>query len=118
MSGGDLPPLVEIVRSLQERLIGWREDFRLLEEALLRSPGVEGHSLAEAGLGVALWNNIALLEDIRRIAGSMKALPRLKEFERVLRETADVLEKTKKLFRPEEFDAVRRRLAGPSPFDG
>lgn len=97
----------------RRRLADWAQDLEKIEEALRITPASKNPAPLNSYLGVTLHNLLLILQDWREV---MEASPASKDGARqqpivsALRETIEILEKTKQSFKSRELGDLRKKL--------
>jgi DNA-binding response OmpR family regulator len=110
------------LRSVQNRLNGWRHELTSIEGALSSSPTSASTYPVEAFLNLTFNNIINVMRDIKHITEALTLnnmeqqvchlfnCPRLQELSQALENTINVLEQTKGSFKSKEIAKLRKTL--------
>jgi YesN/AraC family two-component response regulator len=104
------------INANRQRLENWTRDLEQVEKVIRNSPVGSNVSVTETYLNLTLTNILSLLLDLKRFTEALTGQPDQNiAVERValhqaLRETIDVLERTKQSFKSKELGELRRRL--------
>ena len=104
------------VSSNRLKLETWARDLRQIEEVMQKTPVGASNTTTEAYLNLTLSNILSLLLDLKSFTEALTQQPRHKDLlehvtlHRALKETIDVLEKTKQSFKSRELGELRRKL--------
>jgi CheY-like chemotaxis protein len=112
------------VRDTENHLKGWQDKLRGMLQVLRSEPGSADPVPVETFVNVTLQNIILSLASLKNVTEAVARLtgeedvcrlvgcPRLSNLGGALRETIEVLEKTKSAFKSKELGELRRRLEG------
>lgn len=104
------------VSANRHRLETWARDLAQIEEVFRKSAGQSPIGPTESYLNLTLGNLLAVLIDLKHFTEALAAQPGKENIlervtlHRALRETIDVLEKTKQSFKSKELGELRHRL--------
>ena len=104
------------VRSNRLKLATLARDLTQIEEVMQKTPVGASSATTEACLNLTLSNILALLLDLKRFTEALTHQAHQKEnldqvtLHRALKETIEVLEKTKQSFKSRELGELRRKL--------
>ena len=104
------------VSSNRLKLETWARDLRQIEEVMQKTPVGASNTTTEAYLNLTLSNILSLLLDLKSFTEALTQQPRHKDLlehvtlHRALKETIDVLEKTKQSFKSRELGELRKKL--------
>ena len=104
------------VRSNRLKLATLARDLTQIEEVMQKTPVGASSATTEAYLNLTLSNILALLLDLKRFTEALTHQAHQKEnldqvtLHRALKETIEVLEKTKQSFKSRELGELRRKL--------
>ena len=104
------------VSSNRLKLETWARDLRQIEEVMQKTPVGASNTTTEAYLSLTLSNILSLLLDLKSFTEALTQQPRHKDLlehvtlHRALKETIDVLEKTKQSFKSRELGELREKL--------
>lgn len=104
------------VSSNRQKLETWARDLAQIEEVMRRSPVGTSGAPTEAYLSLTLSNILSLLLDLKRFTEALTQHPGQKDMleqvtlHRAVKETIEVLERTKQSFKSKELGELRRRL--------
>jgi DNA-binding response OmpR family regulator len=109
-----------VVHSQRRRIEEWLDGVDMVEMLMMRGSGQEAQVPVEAFLALTLRNIYGALEDLRRLTKAQPNLandachllecPRPMVLLEALRDTIDVLQRTKSAFKSKELGALRERL--------
>ena len=106
----------------KERLTSWLEDLGRIQEAVHSAPQALDHQASREVLGLALGNIAGVLLDMKALFEmtlesatapercTIHTCPRLNEYQRVVQEGIEVLERTRSAFKSKELGQLRERL--------
>jgi DNA-binding response OmpR family regulator len=104
------------VMANRDRLDAWARDLEQIENAMRSSPAGNNPSVTEAYLNLTLSNILSLMLDLKNFTDSLTKQPGQEAaaervtLHRAVRDTIDVLERTKQSFKSKELGELRRRL--------
>lgn len=104
------------VSSNRQKLETWARDLAQIEEVMRKSPLGTSGAPTEAYLSLTLSNILSLLLDLKRFTEALTQHPGQKDMleqvtlHRAVKETIEVLERTKQSFKSKELGELRRRL--------
>ena len=110
------------IHDSQRRIGAWEKDLAALETSLRGTPRLAPYLSVDSFLTMTFQNILGSMMDVRQIADSfvnpnvepeachLFNCSRMLEMTRVLRETVDVLEKTKHAFKSRELGLLRQKL--------
>lgn len=105
-----------IVSSNRLKIETWARDLAQIDEVMKKSPIGAANATTEAYLNLTLSNILSLLLDLKRFTEAFMHQPHQKEIiehvalHQVVKETIEVLERTKQSFKSKELGELRRKL--------
>jgi CheY-like chemotaxis protein len=104
------------VMANRHRLEAWNRDLEQIENVMRNSPAGNSSSVTETYLNITLSNILNLMLDLKSFTDSLTKQPGQEAaaeratLQKAVRETIDVLERTKQSFKSKELGELRRRL--------
>lgn len=105
-----------VVSSNRLKIETWAKDLAHVEEVMQKSPVTASNATTDAYLNLTLSNILSLLLDLKRFTEALTQQPNQKglleqvALHQALKETIEVLEKTKQSFKSKELGELRRKL--------
>lgn len=100
----------------RQRLEAWARDLEQIESVMHNSPAGSASSVTEAYLNITLSNILSLMLDLKTFTDNLTRQPGQEAaaervaLQKAVRDTIEVLERTKQSFKSKELGELRRRL--------